>query len=102
MNFVSMKCKNCGAQLNLNLDNLAVYCPHCGNKLMLDVSEIQDLLREKEITKRHQAELDADFRLEKFKKEENRKDFRYSIGILLIMLFASFLLLGTGILLSLR
>lgn len=50
----SMKCENCGATLDLDLDNLLAYCPYCGNKLLIDVSQLGQILTEREKTKREE------------------------------------------------
>ena len=52
MNLVKMTCSNCNANLKIDLDNLQAYCPYCGEKLMIDVEDLGELLKEKEKTKR--------------------------------------------------
>lgn len=52
MQFVKMKCNNCGAQLNVDLDNLQASCPYCSQKLMIDFDQLAWVLAEKEKTKR--------------------------------------------------
>lgn len=52
MQLVKMKCNNCDAQLDVDLDNLQAYCPYCGQKLMLDFDQLAWVLAEKEKTKR--------------------------------------------------
>lgn len=52
MQLVKMKCNNCDAQLDVDLDNLQAYCPYCGQKLMLDFGQLAWALDEKEKTKR--------------------------------------------------
>lgn len=48
---VTLKCPNCGANLECDLDNLQIYCSHCGAKLVMDVDNLGELLVEKEKTK---------------------------------------------------
>lgn len=36
MELTSMKCNNCGATLELDIDNMISVCLHCGSKLLLD------------------------------------------------------------------
>ena len=52
MKFIKMKCNNCNAPLNVDLDNLQAYCPYCGQKLMMDFNQLAWVLAEKEKTKR--------------------------------------------------
>lgn len=84
-----MKCQNCGANLDLDLDNLIAFCPYCGAKLMLDIDQLHQVLIAKEVTKRD--ELKYDFELEKKKmdiEEEKRNDkssTKFIIGCLIFM-----------------
>lgn len=52
MQLIKMNCNNCGAQLNIDLDNLQANCPYCGQKLMMDFDQLGRVLAEKEKTKR--------------------------------------------------
>ena len=52
MQLIKMKCNNCDAQLDVDLDNLQAYCPYCGQKLMMDFDQLAWVLAEKEKTKR--------------------------------------------------
>lgn len=49
---IHMKCQNCGANLELDLDHLMAYCPYCGEKLMIDFDGLNSVLIEKEKTNR--------------------------------------------------
>ena len=51
MKMVSIRCPNCGATIDLDIDHLAQFCGMCGSKIMLDVETIQQLLIAKEQTK---------------------------------------------------
>ena len=52
MRLIKMRCQNCDGMLDINLDNLQVYCPYCGQKLMMDFEQLGQVLAEKEKTKR--------------------------------------------------
>ncbi len=52
-----IKCEDCGASIEMNYDKMIAFCPYCGNKLMLDINQVQELLKEKERTK--QIEIQA-------------------------------------------
>ena len=52
MQLIKMKCNNCNAQLEVDLDNLQFYCPYCKQKLMMDFEMLAWVLAEKEKTKR--------------------------------------------------
>lgn len=69
-NKYDMTCSCCGAKLDLDLDNLQVYCPYCGNKLMIDMSQLSQILVEKEKTKREQIKSDCEV---KVKEIEHKK-----------------------------
>ena len=49
---IHLKCQNCGASLDLDLDKLMAFCPYCGAKLMIDIDQISSVLVEKEKTNR--------------------------------------------------
>ena len=49
---IHLKCQNCGANLDLDLDKLMAFCPYCGAKLMIDIDQIGSVLVEKEKTNR--------------------------------------------------
>ena len=94
--FIQMKCQNCGANLNLDLDNLIAFCPYCGAKLMLDIDQLHQVLIAKEETKiakevTKRDELKYDFEIEKKKmdiEEEKRNDksfTKFMIGCLIFM-----------------
>lgn len=51
MQLVPLKCNSCESQLQIDLDNLQAYCPYCGQKLMIDFSQLGMVLREREKTK---------------------------------------------------
>ena len=60
MRLVESTCRNCGAQLDIDLDHLQAYCPFCGNKLLMDFEKYDKVLTEKEKTKRtveHESQL---------------------------------------------
>ncbi|SDZ78936.1 hypothetical protein SAMN05216349_10157 [Oribacterium sp. KHPX15] len=52
MQIVKMTCNNCGAHLNVDLDNLSAYCPFCGQKILIDFDTLGMVLAEREKTKR--------------------------------------------------
>lgn len=52
MKFLKMKCNNCNAPLDVDLDRLQAYCPYCGQKLMMDFDQVALVLAEKERTRR--------------------------------------------------
>lgn len=52
MKLINMQCNSCGAQLDIDLEHLQAFCPHCGQKLMMDFVLLGQVLSEKEKTKR--------------------------------------------------
>lgn len=52
MQLLNLNCNNCGAKLDIDLDNLQAFCPYCGQKLMMDFEQLAHVLSEKEKTKR--------------------------------------------------
>jgi len=52
MELKPIKCANCGAQLEIDLDNIITFCPYCGSKLMIETDQLGRIISEKEETKR--------------------------------------------------
>ena len=52
MKLIKMQCNSCSAQLDIDLEHLQAFCPHCGQKLMMDFVLLGQVLSEKEKTKR--------------------------------------------------
>lgn len=63
-----MKCKNCGGNIEIDLDNLQANCPYCGEKILFDVTELKDLLIKKEETK--QIDIQEQAKTERLKMEQ--------------------------------
>ena len=93
---MQMKCQNCGANLELDLDNLIAFCPYCGAKLMLDIDQLHQVLIAKEGTKvakevTKRDELKYDFELEKKKmdieegKRNDKSSTKFIIGCLIFI-----------------
>jgi DNA-directed RNA polymerase subunit RPC12/RpoP len=78
MNIIKMKCSNCGADLELDLDHLMIYCPYCGEKLLIDVGNYDNVLVEKEKTKQKNVDI-------RLKELENERDMVYQKQTLLIL-----------------
>ena len=51
MKLISVNCPNCGAPINIDLDNISKFCGKCGSKILLDIDQLQYILAEKEKTK---------------------------------------------------
>lgn len=60
INIVHLKCQNCGADLNIDMNNFIAYCPYCGQKLLFDVDQIGNILFEKEKTKQQEMKYSHD------------------------------------------
>jgi len=87
MNLVQMKCENCGAQLNLNLDNIQAFCPYCGTKLMIDSDTLSKVLKEREKTKQIEVkEQEMTKRMQDNHKARFKKDLLFWLAPLLFFL----------------
>lgn len=101
---IHMKCQNCGANLDLDLDHLMAFCPYCGEKLLIDVDKLHEVLIAKEETKQvlakeqtKQKELEVDnkikydnfqYELEKRKDEEDWEGAKkWGLRFILIIVF---------------
>ena len=91
---VSLTCNHCGANLDIDLNNLMVYCPFCGQKLMIDAGQMIDILKEKEKTKQKGLKYERDVsvvnRVMDTRERKNRDDNKALVIVAVI--FAVFLL----------
>lgn len=69
MKLVNLRCDSCNAQLEVDLDNLMTYCPYCGRKLLIDIDHIDEILKEKEKTRRAQDQSQENM----FREQEQTK-----------------------------
>lgn len=60
MKLKQMTCQNCGGTIELDFDHLISYCPYCGSKLMIDIANIDEVLKEREKTKRIRIKNESD------------------------------------------
>lgn len=49
---VNLTCPKCGMSLDLDVDAIESYCPNCGGKLFITVSQAIDVWNEKKMIKR--------------------------------------------------
>ncbi len=94
MNLINLSCANCGASLEIDLDNIQVFCPHCGHKLMIPIDHLSDLLIEKEKTKRDQLQMEHEIRTKnetyRIEVDKNKRSWKL-VGILYAILATVFI-----------
>ncbi len=66
---ISLRCQNCGAELQVEPDRSEVYCSYCGSKLLLDDKRIQITRRIVDEAKLKEAEI----RLKELEYEHERE-----------------------------
>lgn len=93
MKLIQLKCENCGADLNLNMDKMIAYCPYCGNKLLFDMDAINNILVEKEKTKQIEINSKKDVEITKIKQESEDKYKNKSLILMADLIAALFLLI---------
>ena len=96
---IHLNCQNCGAALDMDTDRLIAFCPYCGQKLLIDIDNLSEILLEKEKTK--QKEIDRDLETKRFKHEEKRNNDKreskflfVSFGLIAFMLIVCLIGLG--------
>ena len=102
MKLINMNCTNCGAELQIDPERKQVYCTYCGTKLLLDDDTIKVTsryvdearlkeaeVRLKELEYEHERELRAERLL-----QEQKKSYRFSIGVYLAALLVSYVVPG--------
>ena len=89
-----IKCCSCGANINIDFENLISFCPYCGAKLIVDLKLVQDVLKEREKTKQIQIqaeqmtaqkkmEYDVELRKLEIEREESKQSDNVRIKILI-------------------
>jgi len=76
MDSFRLKCSNCKANLDLNLDNMIAYCPFCGEKIIVDVQSLTKLLTESQVTERREVSERAKTERTKIIAEERKEQER--------------------------
>ena len=95
MKLIKMQCPNCNAALDIDIEKLQAYCPYCGTKLLFDLDQLNQIITEKEKTKRYQIEQEASItkakiqRLNDFLKNDAVKAFLFLMGLALYFLLVS-------------
>ena len=95
-NQIELTCSKCGGSLNFDLDNMQSFCPYCGEKLLIDTSQLGMILSEKEETKRLQLELEKEERNEIRKHKEQKWDnmiIAGTLGLVVLLMIAGALAL---------
>lgn len=96
MQMIKMRCNNCDAPLELDLDNAQTYCPYCGEKLLIGFDQIGSIIAEKEKTKRtinreeqktQRAKMTYEYKAKEkdVQRKENAHGLAVCIGVLLII-----------------
>ena len=87
------KCNNCGADLEMDLDKLMSYCPYCRSKLLIEVDELAQIIKEKETTKRATVREEQRTKRQQMKYEHEEKkesaSFKHTFLPLIIMFVVS-------------
>lgn len=87
MKYVNLKCENCNANLKVDIEHGAGYCPYCGAQVYADYSD--SVLKEKEKTKRAKYKEDTEIFKTKNKsayaQQKENNDFLNLITFFLIM-----------------
>ena len=98
MKLISMRCTNCGADLEIDPERKQVFCSYCGTKLIVDDETInitnrivdEARLREaevrlKELEYAHEREI-----REETLRREQKKSFRIALAVYIIALIATY------------
>lgn len=106
MRIYKMNCNSCGAPLDIDLDRLQAFCPYCGEKLLLELDQLDKIIKETETTKRAKMKEEHETQRLKMQYNETRNDWLRSIlkpliigagALLAIFLYFSFVMnMGSG------
>ena len=98
MKLINLRCKNCGAELQIDPERKQAFCAYCGTKLLLDDESInvtnrfvdearvkEAEVRLKELEYEHEREL-----REELLRQEQKKTYRLSLGVYLTALIITY------------
>lgn len=93
MQMIDCTCKKCGASLELDIDDIKMFCPYCGNKLMLDISseDLVEIIKDKGETKRKELEIEEKKIQIEAEKQDNINDIKSS-GLAFLILLIIFII----------
>jgi len=89
---IKLKCEQCGAPLELDIDNLIAFCPHCGSKSLIDSVDLQKVMIEKEQTKRQERRYEHDLEMQKMQNENDKAFWKKAI-LIMVLFFGIFIIL---------
>lgn len=97
MKLIQLKCPNCGAKLDIDINDKKMYCHYCGQKMIIDYEQMSKFYIEKENTKQEQ---------EKTKRVQIEMDYKKKrlnlISIFCYVIIIVGVILGSIFLLSQR
>ena len=98
MKLINLRCKNCGAELQIDPERKQAFCSYCGTRLLLDDESInitnrfvdearvrEAEVRLKELEYEHEREL-----REELLRQEQKKTYRLSVGVYLAALIITY------------
>ena len=93
MRMIDCTCKKCGASLELDIDDIKMFCPYCGNKLMLDISseDLVEIVKDKGETKRKELEIEEKKIQIEAEKQDAINDIK-SLGLSFLVLLIIFII----------
>lgn len=105
MKLIKLKCSNCGAELQIDMEGKQAFCSYCGSRLLIDDDTIhitkhivdearlkEAEVRLKELEYAHEREMRArerEFRHEELQREQ-KKSFRLSLLVFLLALVITY------------
>ena len=85
---VNLSCRKCGMSLDCDASHMQAFCPNCGGRLFITVSQVMDILDEKKIIRQKSVKYMTDVSLRKM--EEPKKRFDILPVILIVFLVIGF------------
>ena len=83
---VNVNCIRCGTSIDIDASNLQAFCPNCGEKLVITVSQVMDILDEKKEIKRKGIVYEKDVNVRKTeKKAKPKRDYGWIFITITIM-----------------
>lgn len=93
MNFVQMKCPNCGADLEVENDIDSFYCKYCGTKIVIEDQDPEVLKTKRRIKLMDKAhEMQKEYYNDRERREEENRKNSWTAMKMLVIWFAIMLL----------
>lgn len=93
---VNLSCRKCGMSLDCDASHMQAFCPNCGGRLFITVSQVMDILNGRKEMKESKVMYSKDLRLRETVNEVEKGERKIGFMSALLIAFA-ILLISVGV-----